>query len=392
MEDQNVEVHTMDDFADEINKTFTKLQVGDIVEGKVLSVTDTEVFVNIGYFSDGIISAEEVTHEVGVSIKELIKTDDTIKAEILTLNDGEGNVLLSIKKAEEVLIWDELEDTYNNEKNLEVVISDVVKGGVICNIKGIRAFIPASQLSVSFVSNLDEYKGETLKVKIIELDLNKKRVILSRREVEQKELEKRKKELLHSIKKNDRMTGTVKKLTNFGAFVDLGGIDGLIHINDLSWTKVKHPSDVVKTGDTVDVYVIDIDVNKERIALGLKDVNDDPWNNITKKYIPGQIYEGTVERFRSFGAFVLLETGIEGLVHLSEISEDRVDSPEDVLSIGDTIKVKLMDINEKGRKIRLSIKEAASDLDREELNKFNDESEATTSLKDVFKSVLKDIE
>jgi small subunit ribosomal protein S1 len=381
-------IPSMKDYEKEIQNTFKKLSEGDIIEGKVLSVTDTELLVNIGYISDGIVPVTEIIHDDNVSLKEMYKPEDVIKAEIISLHDGEGNVQLSIKKAEQIIIWDELKEAFEKGTALNVVVKEVVKGGVVCLIKGIRAFIPASRLSVNYVENLQDFVSKELKVKIIDLDEQKKRVVLSRKEIEKEELDKKKRELLQNIHKNDRLTGVVKRLTNFGAFVDIGGIDGLVHINELSWKRVKHPSDVVSVGDNVEVYVLDINREKERISLGLKNINDDPWLNIKEKYTEGNVYEGTVVRLISFGAFVMLDGGIEGLVHISEIDEKRIEKPEDILSIGDKVKVKLLSIDEQDKKIKLSIKAAKDDVNKEEFNKFNDDSDISTSLKDVFKNIM----
>ncbi|QUH32092.1 30S ribosomal protein S1 [Vallitalea guaymasensis] len=378
----------MEDYAEEIDNTFVKLTEGDIVEGKVLSVTDTEILVNIGYISDGIVPAQEIIHDEDVSLKDLYKENDMIKAQVTDLHDGEGNVLLSIKKAEQIIVWDELKEAFENKTTVKVIAKEAVKGGIKCVIKGIRAFMPGSRLSVNYVEDLNEFVGKELEARVIDLDVEKKNVVLSRKELEKEELEKKKHKLLQSIKKNDRMSGVVKRITNFGAFVDIGGIDGLVHINDLSWKRVKHPSEVVNVGDNVEVYVLDVDKARERISLGLKNVNDDPWLNIKEKYTEGNIYEGTVVRLLSFGAFVMLDGGIEGLVHISEIADKRIEKPEDVLEIGDKVTVKLLGIDEKGKKIKLSIKEAKDDVNKEEFNKFNDDSEISTSLKDVFKGIM----
>ncbi|MCT4688152.1 30S ribosomal protein S1 [Vallitalea sp.] len=379
---------SMEDYAKEIDNTFVKLAEGDIVEGKVLSVTDTEILVNIGYISDGIVPVQEIIHDEDVSLKDLYKENDIIKAQVTDLHDGEGNVLLSIKKAEQIIVWDELKEAFENKTTVKVIAKEAVKGGIKCVIKGIRAFMPGSRLSVNYVEDLNEFVGKELEARVIDLDVEKKNVILSRKELEKEELEKKKHKLLGGINKNDRMSGVVKRITNFGAFVDIGGIDGLVHINDLSWKRVKHPSEVVNVGDNVEVYVLDVDKERERISLGLKNVNDDPWLNIKEKYTEGNIYEGTVVRLLSFGAFVMLEGGIEGLVHISEIADKRIEKPEDVLEIGDKVTVKLLGIDEEGKKIKLSIKEAKDDVNKEEFNKFNDDSEISTSLKDVFKGIM----
>jgi small subunit ribosomal protein S1 len=383
MEEQN----SMMDFMEDLNNSIKVIHEGDILKGTVISVNDKEVLVNIGYMADGIISREELTDDADVSPKDLLNPGDEIQVYILEVNDGEGNVALSKKLADSLGVWDEFEASLKDGATLEVKISEIVKGGAVAHVKGVRAFIPASQLAYNFVENTSEFLGKTLTVKVIELDKEKKKVVLSRKEVEKEGVEAKKSALWNSLKKGEKRQGTVTRLAKFGAFVDLGGVDGLIHVSDLSWKRVNNASDIVSVGDTVEVYVIDFDKVKGRISLGLKEVNQDPWNNICEKYKPGVVTEGTVVRFMDFGAFVELEAGIDGLVHISEISEDRILKPSDVLKIGDTVKVKVLEINEKDHRISLSIKEAASKIDAD-YSQFN-ANEASLTLGDLLKDKFK---
>lgn len=383
MEEQN----SMMDFMEDLNNSIKVIHEGDILKGTVISVNDKEVLVNIGYMADGIISREELTDDADVSPKDLLNPGDEIQVYILEVNDGEGNVALSKKLADSLGVWDEFETSLKDGTTLEVKISEIVKGGAVAHVKGVRAFIPASQLAYNFVENTNEFLGKTLTVKVIELDKEKKKVVLSRKEVEKEGVEAKKSALWNSLKKGEKRQGTVTRLAKFGAFVDLGGVDGLIHVSDLSWKRVNNASDIVSVGDTVEVYVIDFDKVKGRISLGLKEVNQDPWNNIYEKYKPGVVTEGTVVRFMDFGAFVELEAGIDGLVHISEISEDRILKPSDVLKIGDTVKVKVLEINEKDHRISLSIKEAASKIDAD-YSQFN-ANEASLTLGDLLKDKFK---
>ncbi len=382
-------IPSMDAYAEEIEQSLSNLKVGEIVKGKVLSVNDSGIIVNIGYYCDAVIPLEEVSHQTDMTIDEQVKIDDEVSAEVVQLDDGEGNVVLSMKKAEAILVWEDLQKTFEEEGFMTVTVSEAVKGGAVCRIKGVRAFIPASQLSVEYVKDIKVYVGQEIKVKIIELDREQKKVILSRRVVEKAELEQRKAHLLASLNIDDRLTGTVTRLVKFGAFVDLGGIDGLIHINDLSWTRVKHPSEVVKEGDKVEVYVIAINREKGKISLGLKNVDDDPWMVIKESFKAGQIVEGKVGRLTNFGAFIVLAPGVDGLVHISQISDKHIQSPGEVLTVGDTVKVKVLSIDSERRKIQLSIKEAVTDIDKKALNQFNDHEDASTSLKDVFGDIYK---
>lgn len=386
MEKHNDEI-SMEDMMGEIEKSMKKIKEGDIVKGKVISVTNDEVLVNIGYISDGIIPRNEVSNEE-INLKEIIKPDDEIYVSIIKLNDGEGNVVLSKKNADVIKSWDNLEQTFKNRDTFNLKTKEVVKGGIIGYISDIRCFIPASQLSMNYVEDLNLYNNKELEVKLIEFDKNKGKVVASAKEVQMEKREKQKQELLNSLQKGEKRTGKVVRLVKFGAFVELGGVQGLIHLSDLSWKRVNDPSEVVSVGDTVEVYVLDFDKEKERISLGLKDIKSDPWNEVLNKLKAGDIVQGTVVKFMDFGAFVEVLDGIEGLVHISEISDDRVLKPSDVLKIGDTVKVKVLEISSENKRISLSIKSASTDME-EDLEKYNDKSEGFT-LADVFKDKLKD--
>ncbi|MCM8710201.1 30S ribosomal protein S1 [Clostridium sp. SYSU_GA19001] len=381
---------SMKDFMDALEGSMKRIHSGDIVKGKVISATNDAVFVNIGYMADGIISKEEFSHDEEVDLKEAVKPGDEIYVYILEVNDGEGNVALSKVKAEEHKVWDEFEESLKEGTTINVKINEVVKGGVTANVKGVRAFIPASQLALKYVEDLKSFVGKTLDVKVIELDKDKKKVVLSRKEVEKAEAEAAKDKVWASLKKGERRSGVVTRLAKFGAFVDLGGVDGLIHNQDLSWKRILDPSEVVKVGDKVEVYVIDFDKLKGRISLGLKEVSDNPWNSVAAKFKENDIVEGTVVRLTDFGAFVQIAEGIEGLVHISEIAEERVTKPSAVLNLGQKVKVKVLSIDDKSQKLSLSIKEAAHSEEREEIKGFlGDKSEGLT-LGDLLKDKFKD--
>lgn len=387
-------IPSMDEFKDELNQTFKKHYTGDIVDCTIITVTDKELMVNMGYASDGIIPVQETFATEDEPIMTMYHEGDKIKAEITRMDDGDGNVLLSVKRAEAIVVWDELETKYKEGLIFPVKVKEVVKGGVVCDIKGVRAFIPASQVAARYVEDLSTFVGQTLAVKVNTFSRDDKKVVLSRRVVEEAERAIEKSKLLSTIKKGDRLTGTVVKLMNFGAFVELGGIQGLIHNQDLSWSRIKHPSEVVKEGDQVEVTVLDIDVKTEKIGLGLKDVKDNPWSDLSKQIMAGHVYTGTVERLAPYGAFVKISEGVEGLVHISEISDHRIGKPEEVLTVGDKVQVKILEIDTKDQRIKMSIKEAANAQDSEALdayNKANDQVEDLNSLESVFKVFLKDI-
>lgn len=381
------EESSMMDLMKALDESIKVIHEGDIVKGTVISVNDKEVLVNIGYMADGIITKENLTDDHSLRPSDIVNVGDEISTYILQVNDGEGNVSLSKLLADSLGVWDEFEAALKNGTTIDVKVNEVVKGGVTANIKGVRAFIPASQLAYSYVENTNEFLGKTLTVKVIELDRDKKKVVLSRKEIEKEQAEAKKETLWSSLTKGEKRTGVVSRLAKFGAFVDLGGVDGLIHLNDLSWKRVVNPSEVVSVGDKVEVYVLDFDKAKNRISLGLKSVDENPWNTVSEKYKVGSIVDGTVKRFLDFGAFVELEPGVEGLVHISEISEDRILKVSDVLKLGDTVKVKVLEIKEKENRISLSIKEAAA-KPQEDYSQFNDNAGEVT-LGDLFKDKLK---
>jgi len=380
----------MGDMLDSLEGNLKRIDIGDVVKGTVISLTEEEVFVNIGYMSDGIINKDELSEDTEKKPSDILKVGDEIEVYILNVNDGEGNVALSLKKVECSKVWDEFEAAFNNGTSMNVKVAEVVKGGVIAFVKGVRAFIPASQVSATYVENLQEYVGKTIEVKVIEFDKSTEKVILSRKEVEKVELEAQRDIVWDTLVKGEKRTGEVKRLVKFGAFVDIGGIDGLIHISEMSWKRISDPSEVVSVGDKVEVYIIDFDKEKGRISLGLKDISEDPWNVILEKIKVGAIVEGTVVNLLDFGAFVEIEAGVEGLVHISNISEERISKPSSVLNIGDKVKVKIIEIDEKSKKIGLSIKDAEFREDENYSSYSNNNSGMGTTIGDLFKDKFKD--
>lgn len=390
-EEVSEHIPSMDEFEDELFKSFKKLYPGDIVEGTIIAVTDSELLLNFGYMSDGVIPVAETLADEDEDIHQLYHEGQSIKAEIIKADDGEGNVLLSIKKAEEVLVWDELETAFNNGSIINVKVKETVKGGVICNIKGVRAFIPASLLSTKYVEDTSQYVGVQLAVKVIDFNRDDNKIVLSRKEVEAEENAAQKSMMMDTIKKGNKYAGTVVNIKDFGAFVDIGGVQGLIHKNDLSWERVKHPSDVLKIGDYVEVYIMDVDYKNEKIALGLKDIKADPWQNTIDAYHVNQVISGEVVRITSYGAFINIGNGIEGLVHISEMSDKHIARPQEIVAVGDIVKVKIMNIDKASKRIQLSMKNVEEDMDQEKLKDYQSKEEATTSLEDIFKVFLKDI-
>ncbi len=384
MTEENKNTNSMNEFMNDIEDSMKLVRKGEIVKGRVISVTDNEAIINIGYMSDGILPKNEVSEKEEISLKDILKENEEIYVKVLDMNNGEGNVLLSKKLADKIKALDELEEAFEKELDVEATVREVVKGGVVSYIKGVRAFIPASQLSLSYVEDLKQFIGKTLIVKVIEFDKENDKIVLSRKVIEKAEADVKKEQILNSIKAGEKRSGVVSRLAKFGAFVDLGGVDGLIHISQLSWKRVNNPADIVSVGDKVEVYVLSVDKENNRISLALKDVNEDPWGNVTGKCKIGDVVEGVVVKCMDFGAFVEIQPGVEGLVHISEISEERITKVSDVLNIGDKIKVKILDIDNKENRISLSIKEA-TERPKEDLDKFNDSESAGTSLADLLK-------
>lgn len=358
-----------------------KLNVGDIVKGEILSINNDEAMVNINYYRDGIVKRSEVSHDE-VEVSEVLNVGDTINLMIVSLDDGDGNVLLSKNKADEIIAWDEVKASYKNNETLTLKVKEQVKGGVVALYKGIRVFIPGSQVSRERGIELSTLVGKELEVRVIEFDKRDKKVVASRRILEEAQYNEEKKALWNLVKKGEKREGKVTRIAKFGAFVDIGGIEGLVHISDLAWGRVKRVEDVVSVGDVVEVYVGDFDKEKERLSLAIKDIKKDPWEDAKATLKVNDVVTGKVVKFLNFGAFVEVLPGVEGLVHISEITEENIAKPSDVLTIGGEVKVKILDINSADKKMSLSIKEAVEKS--REYEKFNDDFEGE-SLAGLFK-------
>ena len=367
------------------------LRPGQMVKGTVLRATPDELIVNVGYKSDGIVTKDEIVLQEDKPLEEVFHEGDGIEVEVLKVNDGEGNVVLSQKNIVKHRIWKEIEEAFQNQKEVAGSGKEVVKGGLLANIKGISAFVPASQLSVRYVADLSTFVGQNLRLRILETDKKRGRVVASQRVILEAEEAEKRNQVWANIQEGQRIKGEVKRLTNFGAFVDIGGVDGLIHISDLAWGHIKSPKQVVSEGQEGEVVVLSVDKENNRISLGYKQTKPHPWDNIEEKYPIGQIFEGKVVRLAAFGAFVELEPGVDGLVHISQISDKRVNKVEDVLKTGETVSVKVLDVKPKERRISLSIREAAPKSEESPRQKENKEKESpyvkeemTVSLGDFF--------
>lgn len=353
-------------FITDYEKTFTPLKTGMIVSGTVVQVTDDEVCLNIGYKSDGIIGKKDLGVSEEDNLKDKIKVGDEIDAEIVKLNDGEGNVLLSRKKLISDEKWNAFVEKMKDKPNVECIGKEAVKGGLITFVEGYRVFVPASLLDVKYVEDISVFVSKPLTVKIIEVEKSKKRAIGSRKEVLLEEKRKQKENKWNELNEGDVVTGKVMRLTDFGVFVDIGGIDGMIHVSDLAWFRVNHPSDIVNIGQTVTVKIISLDKEKNKIGLSLKHMSKKPWDTAEEKYPVGSIVEGTVARIAPFGAFIELEQGIDGLLHISQISLNRIARVEDELRIGDKVTVKVLEVDGQKKRISLSRKELLKE--EQELN------------------------
>lgn len=345
-------------FEEMIDSSLVSLHTGDIVKGTVIGVSETgEVSVNLGYKSDGIIPRNEFSSDDSVNPAEAVKAGDEIEVFVVRVNDGEGNVQLSKKRVDADKNIVAIEEAFNNNEVISAKIVEVVKGGLIALINGVRAFVPSSQISNRYVEDLSTFVGQTLDFNILEFDRSKRRIVAGRKALAQKEIDEKRAKVFASIKPTDRIDGTVSRIVDFGAFVDLGGVDGLIHISEMSWGRVKKVSDVLKVGDSVKVTVLDVNQEKGKISLSLKDLNADPWKTAAEKYAVGNIVTGKVVRMVPFGAFVELEEGVDGLVHISQIAYKHVEKPEDELTIGQEISAKVTELDTENKKISLSIKE-----------------------------------
>ncbi|GAB7186531.1 30S ribosomal protein S1 [Kitasatospora sp. Ki12] len=340
-----------------IDETIKYFNDGDIVEGVIVKVDRDEVLLDIGYKTEGVIPSRELSIKHDVDPHEVVAVGDNIEALVLQKEDKEGRLILSKKRAQYERAWGTIEKIKEEDGIVTGTVIEVVKGGLILDI-GLRGFLPASLVEMRRVRDLQPYVGKELEAKIIELDKNRNNVVLSRRAwLEQTQSEVRQ-TFLTTLQKGQVRSGVVSSIVNFGAFVDLGGVDGLVHVSELSWKHIDHPSEVVEVGQEVTVEVLDVDMDRERVSLSLKATQEDPWQQFARTHQIGQVVPGKVTKLVPFGAFVRVDEGIEGLVHISELAERHVEIPEQVVQVGDEIFVKVIDIDLERRRISLSLKQA----------------------------------
>ncbi len=343
---------------DAIDQTIVAFDDGDIVNGKVVKIDSDEVLLDIGYKSEGVIPSKELSIRNDVDPHEVVSLGDEIEALVLQKEDKDGRLILSKKRAQYERAWGTIEKIKEEDGVVSGPVIEVVKGGLILDI-GLRGFLPASLVDLRRVRDLHPYVGRTLESKIIELDKNRNNVVLSRRAYLEETQREQRDEFLANLKPGEIRQGVVSSVVNFGAFVDLGGMDGLVHVSELSWKHVDHPSSVVQVGDEVTVQVLDVDLSRERISLSLKATQQDPWQEFATGHQVGELVYGRVTKLVPFGAFVQVGEGIEGLVHISEMAAHHVDAPEQVVTPGEELWVKIIDIDLERRRISLSIKQAA---------------------------------
>lgn len=359
-------VHDEHEYTDEemhalIDETITDFDDGDLVLGTVVQVERDEVLLDIGYKSEGVIPARELSIRKDANPADIVSLGDQIEALVLQKEDKDGRLILSKKRAAYERAWNDIEKKFNDGTSVEGEVIEVVKGGLILDI-GLRGFLPASLVDLRRVKDLHMFLGDRLEARVIEMDRNRNNVVLSRRAVLEEDRKQERQDILNKLVKGMILPGTVSSIVEFGAFVDLGGIDGLVHISELSWSHVNHPSEVVAVGDKVEVQVLDVDLGRERISLGLKQTQDDPWKQLVKEFQIGAIVDGKVTKIVPFGSFIEIGNNVEGLVHISEMARGHVEKPEDVVKVGDAIKVKIMDVDLDRRRISLSIRAANEEL------------------------------
>jgi ribosomal protein S1 len=360
----------MEEAMKEAEERKLQFEPGQIIEAKVVLVREDTAFVDLGGKSDFAIPLAELSTTPVTSARDVVKEGDYIKVMVTRTGDDE-KILLSKRRAEEEQFWLDLKEAFQNGKVLTGLVTGVVKGGLNVDLNGVRAFMPASHAVLGRSAELDKLVGQSIEAKILELDVEKRRVLLSRKSILEEERRKLEAEFFQNIKEGERRQGKVSRITNFGAFVDLGsGIEGLIHISELSWNRVKKVSDLLKEGDEVETLVTKVDAANKKLSLSLKQLGEHPWDQAIKNFTENAVYPGTVVRLEPFGAFIRLAPEVEGLAHISQLAEKRVNNPEEVLNVGQEVQAKILKIDRANRKVSLSLKQVTTDQEVQQLNEF----------------------
>ncbi len=352
----NAEAAQDENFEELLEQSIKTLNTGDKVIGTVTGISNTEVQVDLGTKHAGYIPYDEVSSDASVKPEDILKVGDQVEVFVVRVNDQEGTVQLSKKKLDGMRVWDDLAKMVEDKTTVEATITENNKGGLVANMKGIRVFIPASQSGIAKGGDMEGMVGKTVKLKITEVNRARRRAIGSIRAVNAEERRAAQEKIWSEIEVGKKYHGVVKSLTSYGAFVDVGGVDGMVHVSELSWNRIKTPADVVKVGDEIDVYVISFDPEKRKISLGYKTAEMNPWNQFMTNYAVGDVVEAKVVKLMTFGAFAEIIPGVDGLIHISQIADRRIGKPEDVLSEGQTVQVKITDVDAENKRISLSIR------------------------------------
>lgn len=368
--------------SEEVKSDLTNVQEGEWVKGKIVKIDTYQAFVDIGYKYDAVLPISEVSSLHIDKITDVLNEGDECEVKILQLDDEEEKCIVSKKAVDADKAWERLQAVYESGETITAKIADVVKGGLVVDL-GVRGFIPASLVELNFVEDFSDYKGREFELKVIEIDPEKNKLILSRKAVLEEEQDRKKEETLNALEPGQILDGTVQRLTDFGAFVDIGGVDGLVHVSQLAWTRVEHPRDMLSEGDQVKVKVLNVDRESERISLSIKETTEGPWDKVGQEIKVGAVITGTVKRLVSFGAFVEVIPGVEGLVHISQISRRHIATPGEVLEEGQEVKAKVLEMNTEQKRISLSIKEVeekpSAPVKKEE-KKASDDSQSGSGL------------
>lgn len=355
--------------ADDFTRAFRPLTEGDIIKGTVVHIDREGVLVDVGTKSDGLIPPVELSREGSVAAEDVVSIGDTIDVYVLDAEDQEGNLILSKKRADYEKAWHRIEESFETGKVINAMVTDRVKGGLVVDL-GVRGFVPASHVGSGKVRNLEKYIGQSLPLKIIEIDRDRKRVVLSHRLAVEDERERQRDQLFATLAEGQIREGVVRRVTDYGAFVDIGGVDGLLHVSEMSWTRINHPNEVVKVNDRIHVMVLKVSPDEGKISLGLRQILPDPWSEVDKRYHVGDVCTGKVSRLVPFGAFVQLDNGIEGIIPNAELAHRRINKPEEVLSVGDEVTVKVINVRAEERRITLSLRQMQQDEERREFREF----------------------
>ena len=372
---------SMKELLEEAESSMPDIQERTVVTGEVIQVSRDEAYIDIGYKQEIAVPKRELAYPTPESAEDVVKVGDKIDVYIVSLGGDNGGILSKVK-ADRMVAWKEMEAVQERGETVEAQVNQVVKGGLVASVNGLRGFIPASQMELHFVKDLSVYVGQTVEAEIIEIDVHKQRLVLSRRNLLEKERSEKEGEIFSTLEAGQTVHGVVKRLVDYGAFIDIGGVDGLAHISDLAWHRVKHPSDVLEVGQELDVYVKSVDADAKRISLSVKDTMRDPWLDKAESYAEGDYIEGKVIKLTDFGAFMEIEPGFDGLIPMGELAERRIERADEAVHVGDVVKVKVLRIDMKRKRISLSITKAKKDADTAVFKKYQAEQEAAEEVQE----------